>query len=152
MPNRQRKQPKKTASRPAKKSIMAGYNPEQAPYQAFTFASNEIPNEVTIDILENKYGPSVFPHRQIIEALRKGINGSRMAKFFHGGEDTLCAGCHHHSPVGQKPPMCVNCHDKDGRSEENLFGPGTERRLSSAMYRLSRKDGHRSTDELRAVP
>ncbi len=103
---------------------MADYNPEQAPYQAFTFASNEIPNEVTIDILENKYGPSVFPHRQIIEALRKGINGSRMAKFFHGGEDTLCAGCHHHSPVGQKPPMCVNCHDKDGRSEENLFGPG----------------------------
>ncbi len=107
-------------------SAMAAFDPETVPYPEFTFASSEIPEKVTIDILQNKYGPSVFPHKQIIEALRKGVAESRMAKYFHGGEDTLCAGCHHHSPVGQKPPMCVNCHEKEGRSERNMFGPGLQ--------------------------
>jgi hypothetical protein len=29
---------------------------------------------------------------------------------FHGSAEAMCAGCHHHSPAGERPPKCSACH------------------------------------------
>lgn len=75
-----------------------------------TFASAEIPDTVEVGVLANEYLPARFPHRKIVETLMAYIDSSRVATHFHGHEDVVCQGCHHHSPVGQAPPLCENCH------------------------------------------
>ncbi|MEZ4603850.1 MAG: hypothetical protein R2861_10745 [Desulfobacterales bacterium] len=35
---------------------------------------------------------------------------NRLAAHFHDDAKTLCAGCHHHSPVSLTPPACASCH------------------------------------------
>jgi len=75
-----------------------------------TFGREDLPEEVKISILENKYEPAVFPHQKVVDRLMKEISNSKIATHFHGSEDVLCQGCHHHSPVGVKPPLCESCH------------------------------------------
>jgi len=75
-----------------------------------SFSEDDIPGMVSIDILEDQYGPALLPHRAIVESLRRDIAANRVATHFHGHEDVVCQGCHHHSPVGQKPPLCESCH------------------------------------------
>lgn len=77
-----------------------------------TFSENDIPDSVTIKLLQEEYEPVTFPHRKIVKTLQKHIQKSQVATFFHGHEDVVCQGCHHHSPVSQKPPLCENCHGK----------------------------------------
>lgn len=77
-----------------------------------SYAKQDIPDSIVISLLENKYEPVHFPHRKMIDALRKDIAKSKLASFFHGSEDMLCQGCHHHTPVGKKPPLCESCHGK----------------------------------------
>ena len=81
----------------------------------------EIPENVTIDIMTNQYEGAVFPHRKIVTALMTRIQDSDLAQHFHNGAQTMCAGCHHHSPASVMPPKCASCHgispapEPDGR-------------------------------------
>lgn len=92
----------------------------------FSFTQDEIPETVTIAKLEDQYQPAQLPHRKIIERLRADLQGDRLATFFHGGDDTLCQGCHHHSPVGTRPPLCESCHgqpfDESAPGKPGLLG------------------------------
>ena len=88
-----------------------------------TFSKNDIPEMVTIGKLSDKYMPAEFPHRRIVEALGNKISENKIAAYFHGHEDLVCQGCHHHSPVGEKPPLCENCHSEPF-NEADLFKPG----------------------------
>lgn len=75
-----------------------------------TFEPAEIPDTVEVGIIANEYEPARFPHGKIVRTLIAYIDSSRVAAHFHGHEDVVCQGCHHHSPVGQVPPLCENCH------------------------------------------
>jgi len=88
-----------------------------------SFGRNDIPDTVYINVLSEKYEAAVMPHREIIDALMKHITESKVATHFHGHEDVVCQGCHHHSPVGQKPPLCESCHGEPF-NEADLFKPG----------------------------
>jgi hypothetical protein len=76
-------------------------------------ASGELPDKVTIDVLADAYEPSTFPHLKIIRRFEGGIRQSPLARRFHRKAEAICAGCHHHSPVGQRPPPCASCHGDD---------------------------------------
>ena len=82
-----------------------------------------------IDDLKRTYRPVIFPHGKIVAKLRRNVLDSRLAGRFHGSVDVLCAGCHHHSPVGARPPACRACHgvEADATTDE----PG----LSAAYHR-----------------
>jgi hypothetical protein len=76
--------------------------------------SKEFPDVVTIGVLADKYEPSKLPHRQIVAALDTKVRKNDLARGLHGSTAMLCAGCHHHSPIGKRPPACSACHAKMG--------------------------------------
>ncbi|MFC1639178.1 sulfate respiration complex hexadecaheme cytochrome HmcA [Gemmatimonadota bacterium] len=88
-----------------------------------SFSDSDIPDSVTIGLLSEKYEPVEFPHRQVINRLMEHIGDSKIATYFHGGEDAVCQGCHHHSPVGVEPPLCESCHGEPF-NEAEPFKPG----------------------------
>ena len=97
---------------------------------ALSFTVAEIPDSVIIGALSKEYPAVVLPHRKIIDKLREHINSSKVARHFHGREDVLCQGCHHHGSIGRRPALCANCHNQPF-DERNLFRPG----LYSAYHR-----------------
>ncbi len=101
---------------------MAQYRP-QPEESRLSFSAEDVPETVTIGTLSEKYEPAVFPHRQVVDKLLEHIADSKIATHFHGDEDVVCQGCHHHSPAGQKPPLCENCHDAPF-NETEPFKPG----------------------------
>lgn len=70
---------------------------------------------ITIDVLENDYGSSKFPHSMIIGKLLDISRKNRLANPFHKNEMATCRGCHHYSSAEQteKPPSCRSCHTID---------------------------------------
>ena len=76
--------------------------------------SEAFPETVKIEVLANKYLPSLLPHKKIVDRLDRIVRGSKLAMQFHGRTEVLCAGCHHHSPVGQRPTACKSCHGDTG--------------------------------------
>ncbi len=88
-----------------------------------SFRSKDIPDTVTIGRLSDKYEPAVFPHRKIIDVLLAKVGESKIAEYFHGSEDVICQGCHHHSPVGETPPLCESCHTKPF-NKDDIHKPG----------------------------
>ena len=72
--------------------------------------SDALPEKVVIDQLVDEYQASVLPHRKIVARLDAIARGSGLASRFHGGVDVLCSGCHHNTPVGERPPKCESCH------------------------------------------
>lgn len=87
---------------------------------------SKIPDRIVINKLEKEYGPVVFPHRKIVNALYSKINDNRMAQYFHE-KTSLCMGCHHNSPATANPTACGNCHsaavkDKDSDRKPGLLG------------------------------
>ena len=78
---------------------------------------------MTISVLSDKYEPAVLPHRQIVKRLLDDINDNRIAEYFHGHDDVVCQGCHHNSPIGERPPLCRNCHGEPF-NEADMFKPG----------------------------
>jgi hypothetical protein len=74
------------------------------------FSNKEVPETVSINVLKEKYEEVILPHKKIIAVLQKNINNSELAKRFHQKEDMLCQGCHHNSPAGQSPALCMSCH------------------------------------------
>ena len=72
--------------------------------------SDEFPETVVIDLLVDRYEASTLPHAKIVNALATGTAESVLANAFHDGSATLCSGCHHHTPIGVRPPPCRSCH------------------------------------------
>ena len=72
-------------------------------------APENVPKTVFINKLSDKYQGVTFPHGIIVKALAKGIKESRLSVYFHT-EGSICQGCHHNSPVSEKPPQCASCH------------------------------------------
>jgi hypothetical protein len=72
--------------------------------------ATDVPDTVTMDHLVNEYEAATFPHGKIVDRLAAVVADSRLARRFHGSADQLCQGCHHNSPVGQRPPLCSSCH------------------------------------------
>ncbi|HDL03793.1 MAG TPA: cytochrome C [candidate division Zixibacteria bacterium] len=115
-------EPEKLAKAKGKYKSIADFKPPRSKTK-LTMAAKDIPEEVTIGIMADKYEPAKMPHRKIIDTLMNHIKNSRMATYFHGHEDVVCQGCHHHSPIGHKPPLCENCHGKPF-DQSNLQIPG----------------------------
>jgi hypothetical protein len=105
-----------------KYTSLADFKPKPADFR-LTFSDEEIPEYVTIGVLADQYEPATFPHRAIVDALMEHIADNRIATHFHGHEDVVCQGCHHHSPIGAKPPLCENCHGEPF-NEDYLTRPG----------------------------
>jgi hypothetical protein len=95
-----------------------------------SFEADEIPEMVTIGILADKFPPVEMPHAMIVEELREHIRNNRIATHFHGHEDVVCQGCHHHGSIGRKPALCENCH-REPFNTDDLFRPG----LNGAYHR-----------------
>jgi hypothetical protein len=91
---------------------------------------DELPDTVTISSISSKYKAVVMPHRKIVNVLRNHISNSKVATFFHGNDEVVCEGCHHHGSVGRHPALCENCHGQPFR-EDALFTPG----LKGAYHR-----------------
>jgi hypothetical protein len=90
---------------------------------ALSFAAEEIPETVQIGVLAQDYQAAKMPHRKIVEKLRQYIGDSSLATYFHGRGDLLCQGCHHRTPVGEKPPLCESCHERRA-ADSDLEKPG----------------------------
>jgi hypothetical protein len=73
-------------------------------------ATDALPETVMIDQLADEYEGSNLPHYKIVRRLDEIARNSALATRFHGSVETLCAGCHHHTPVGERPPRCASCH------------------------------------------
>jgi len=97
---------------------------------AHTFAESDVPETVEMKALMDQYGPVKLPHRRIVKALSDNIKDNRLARYFHQDENTLCQGCHHHSPAAKKPPGCGSCHGRPF-DERDPFKPG----LMAAYHR-----------------
>lgn len=83
---------------------------------------DDFPETVVIDSLAADYTPVTLPHRQIVAALDLIARSSRLAKRFHDRTDALCAGCHHESPLGTRPPPCRSCHQTAAHRTEDMPG------------------------------
>ena len=77
---------------------------------ALPAVSDAYPETVVIDGLVDRYEASKLPHAKIVATLDDYVRSSKLAGRFHGDTETLCSGCHHHSPVGTRPPPCRACH------------------------------------------
>lgn len=77
-------------------------------------------DDIFINVLEDQYEPSQFPHTAIVRKLIDISKGNKMADAFHGDDMTMCAGCHHYSPPEQAdtPPLCRSCHTIDFNPED----------------------------------
>jgi hypothetical protein len=78
--------------------------------KARLYSTEDIPENINIGALENEYQPVNFPHRKVVLSLFDQIEDSKLATYFHSDKGTLCLGCHHNSPLSEKPPACINCH------------------------------------------
>lgn len=97
--------------------------PAPPPPAHFEPSTLEAPERVEIAGLSKKFERVLFPHRRHAEKLEALIASSKLAVRFHGRQDLLCQGCHHHTPAGQAPPRCQSCHGHPF-NELNLFMPG----------------------------
>ena len=76
--------------------------------------------KLQVALLEKTYDPSEFPHLKILKKLTAISNDSRLSRYYHATETTLCAGCHHLGPleVKQTPPACSSCHTRKNVPEK----------------------------------
>jgi hypothetical protein len=88
-----------------------------------TYPEKDIPEKVVIKTLSNQFEAVDFPHRRIVHALVGNIKDSKLARYFHQQEGTVCQGCHHNAPVSMKPSNCENCHGKSFDAKNPLI-PG----------------------------
>lgn len=83
-----------------------------------TFDKERVPEKLAIKILEKEFKPAELPHQKIVAKLTAISNQNSLARVFHasGGEQTLCAGCHHKSDYSaaqqKKVPQCSTCHSR----------------------------------------
>ncbi len=72
--------------------------------------SESYPEVVEIGWLVDRYEASKLPHAKIVARLDAAVRQSVLGSSFHQNTGTLCAGCHHYSPEGTRPPPCRACH------------------------------------------
>lgn len=131
----QSKEPKKefcVICHSGKKENIITYNSK---YTITALKEHDIPDKVTIKVLENFYEPSTLPHLKIIEKLLSNTKDSKLSILFHKDVKTICKGCHHQSNDSaelkkDKPPYCRNCHNLSFE-EKNINRP----RLIAAYHR-----------------
>jgi hypothetical protein len=85
---------------------------EEVTLEALPATSDEFPEKVVIESLVDRYEPSTLPHSKIVGKLHTIIAESNLAGRFHGATETMCDGCHHHTPAGTRPPPCRSCHSE----------------------------------------
>lgn len=85
-------------------------------------SSLETADMVEISGLSEKFEAVRFAHRRHVEKLETLIASSKLAVRFHGRQDLVCQGCHHHTPAGQTPPRCQSCHGTR-KQESGLLVP-----------------------------
>ena len=100
------------------------------PATVLGISTSDIPDSVVIGTLAKSYSAVSMPHGKIVNALTNHINNSKLATHFHGHENVVCQGCHHHGSVGRKPALCENCHGEPFQVSD-LFRPG----LKGAYHR-----------------
>ncbi|MDO5483541.1 MAG: cytochrome c3 family protein [Desulfovibrionaceae bacterium] len=88
------------------------------------------PYKVVIGSLADQYQPNVFTHRRHVSSLMEAIKDDKLAQAFHNKPETLCAACHHRSPLSATPPRCGNCHSV------NIDPANPERPTLKAAYHL----------------
>jgi len=73
---------------------------------------DDIKKEMEIDVIKDEYELSKFPHEKIVSKLTEISDNSTLASFFHTDQMTLCAGCHHLTPITKKTTVaqCRTCH------------------------------------------
>jgi hypothetical protein len=103
-------------------SSLDDFRPDPSEFR-LSFAASDVPDSVVISVLSKEYEPAVMPHGKIVEKLRGYIRENRIATHFHGSEDVLCQGCHHHGSIGERPALCENCHGLPF-DEANVHKPG----------------------------
>jgi hypothetical protein len=84
--------------------------------------SDDFPETVVIEGLVDRYEASKLPHAMIVGKLDGLTRESTLATRFHAGTDTVCSGCHHHSPFGTRPPPCRSCHSLEAGSADGRPG------------------------------
>ncbi len=92
---------------------------------------NSIPYNVTIDALADQYEPNTFTHAKHLDSLMKAIKDDKLAAAFHNNPATLCATCHHRSPLSATPPKCGSCH-----TTANYDAANPDRPTLKAAYHL----------------
>ena len=94
------------------------------------YKDTEIPEEVEIKQIVDKYEAVKFPHRKIVNALMGKMQGNKLAGYFHSQPGTMCQGCQRNSPAAAKPPTCASCH-MTPLDQKELHRPG----LMAAYHR-----------------
>jgi Class III cytochrome C family len=102
--------PEKGTSNPEQDKALAAEMLRSRTPAASVDNRDDIPDTVVIKNLSDQYEAVVFPHRRIVNALAADVKGSQLAAYFHTQPGTLCQGCHHNSPISDKPPLCGSCH------------------------------------------
>ncbi|MDR1855540.1 MAG: cytochrome c family protein [Desulfovibrio sp.] len=103
------------------------------------------PLKVTIDAISQQYEPNVFAHRRHMSSLMEAIKDDKLAQAFHTRPETLCAACHHNSPMSSTPPACGNCH------KPNIDPAHPERPHLKAAYHLQCMGCHAGMNVARPV-
>lgn len=103
------------AAGPKEGSCVACHKDPKAPAPAA--AKPAQPEVVTIGSISKDYQACEFNHSSHVEMLQDYAKGA-LAKGFHTQPDTLCQGCHHHTPAGVTPPKCGTCHGKAFQKED----------------------------------
>lgn len=83
---------------------------EKLELEALPQFSESYPETVEINVLVDRYEASKLPHAKIVARLDAAVRKSDLASRFHQDMETLCVGCHHHSPVATRPAPCRACH------------------------------------------
>lgn len=84
--------------------------PDEVRVEPLPDTSDDFPESIVMDRMVDLYEASTLPHSKIVAKLDATVRESPLAGRFHATSGTLCAGCHHHSPVGTRPPPCRSCH------------------------------------------
>jgi hypothetical protein len=83
-------------------------------------ASETFPETVVMADLSKTYLPTTLPHRKMAQRLNEILQQNKLARTFHGSTQVLCAGCHHRTPLGQKPPRCQSCHPSAAGARKDI--------------------------------
>ncbi len=77
---------------------------------AKVFNVHSMPTTVRIDGLSKEFEGNLFNHKRHYTSLIKRMGEDKLGAAFHNDPLTLCAACHHQSPLSETPPKCVTCH------------------------------------------
>ncbi|NQU09774.1 cytochrome c3 family protein [bacterium] len=72
----------------------------------------DLKEKLEIGVITNEYQVSKMPHLAIANRLTELVNSNQLARYFHPDPMTVCAGCHHYSPLEKQvsTPACRTCH------------------------------------------